>query len=116
MFRRSAADLKGASLRVHIAVVTGSVPVKNLAEQIDSDHSEVLLLEESDEADQDFLPSKSRSKSSRTVPDITAIQYTETDLNGSFPVSVLVDRAMHLSLKGPNIISKYFTVFKPDIL
>ncbi|XP_029699383.1 C2 domain-containing protein 3 isoform X2 [Takifugu rubripes] len=98
LFRRSAADLQGASLRVHITLVTGSV--KNLAEHIDSDHQEELLLEESEEADQDSLPSKSRSKSCRTVPDITALHHTETDLDGSFPVSVVVDRAMHLSLKG----------------
>lgn len=85
--------------------------MKNLAGDIDSDHQEELLLEDSEEADQLSLPSKARSKSSRTVPDITAHHHTETDLNGSFPVSVVVDRAMHLSLKG---LSKYFIVFEPD--
>lgn len=109
MFRRSAADLQGASLRVHITLVTGSV--NNLAEHIDCDHQEELLLEESEDPDQVSLPNKSQSKSCRTVPDITALHHTETDLDGSFPVSVVVDRAMHLSLKG---LSKYFTVFEPD--
>lgn len=81
--------------------------MKNLAEQMDSDSQEELLLEESEEADRDPLPSKSQSKSNRTVPDNTAVQHTETDLEKSFPASVVVDRAMHLSLKG---LSKYFTI------
>lgn len=85
--------------------------MKNLAEYIDSDQQEELLLEESEEADPVSLPSRSQSKSRRTVPDITALHHTESDLNGSFPVSVVVDRAMHLSLKG---LSKYFTVFEPE--
>lgn len=80
--------------------------MKNLAEQIDSDNQEELLLEDSEGADQDPLPSKSQSKSSWTAPD-----YTETDLENSFPASVVVDRAMHLSLKG---LSKY-CLFKPGI-
>lgn len=95
MFRRSAADLQGASVRVHITLITGSDPVKNLAEQMDSDHQEELSLEDSEETDQVPMP----SKSSRTVPDITAVLHTETDRGDSFPVSVVVDRAMHLSLK-----------------
>lgn len=85
--------------------------MKNLAEHRDSDHQEELLLEESEEADQVSLPSKSRSKSCRTFPDVTTLHHTETDLEGSFPVSVVVDQAMHLSLKG---LSKYFTVFEPE--
>lgn len=100
LFRRSAADLQGASLRVHITLVTGSVPVKNLAEQMDSNNQEEHLLDESEEAHQDLLPSKSQSKSNRMVPDNTAIPHTETDLEKSFPASVVVDRAMHLSIKG----------------
>ncbi|CAG08978.1 unnamed protein product, partial [Tetraodon nigroviridis] len=96
LFRRSAADLQGASLRVHITLATGSVPVKNLADEMDSDNQEELLLEESEEAAQDPLS----SKFNRSVPDTAAVQHTETDLEKSFPASVVVDRAMHLSLKG----------------
>lgn len=79
--------------------------MKNLAEQMDSDNQEELSLEESVEGDQDPLP----SKSNRTAPDNTAVQHTETDLEKSFPVSVVVDRAMHLSLKG---LSKIFLYLK----
>lgn len=70
---------------------------------MDSDNQEELSLEDSEEADQDPLP----SKSNRAVSDKTAVQHTETDLEKSFPASVVVDRAMHLSLKGP---SKYFSI------
>lgn len=109
LFRRSAADLQGASLRVHITFVTSSVPVKNLAGQMDSDNQEELSLDQSDEADQVPLPS---SKSSRTFPDIAAVQHTEMDLDESFPASVVVDQALHLSLKG---LSKYFSLYSVDI-
>lgn len=100
LFRRSAADLQGASLRVHITLATGFASVKNLSKQMDSGDQEELLQEDSEEADQDPSPRKSQSKSSRTAPDHTAVQHTETDLENSFPASVVVDRAMHLSLKG----------------
>lgn len=104
LFRRSAADLQGAflkvHLKVHITLATGFASVKNLSKQMDSGDQEELLLEDSEEADQEPSPRKSQSKSSRTAPDYTAVQHTETDLENSFPASVVVDRAMHLSLKG----------------
>lgn len=107
LFRRSAADLQGASLRVHITLVTDSVPVKNVAEEMDSDNQEELLLEESEEADRDSLSTKPQSKSNRSVADNTAVQHAQTEPETSFPASVVVDRAMHLSLKG---LSKYFSI------
>lgn len=100
LFRRTAADLQGASLRVHMTLVTASAPGKNLAEQMDSDHQEELLQQELEEADQEPFPNKAESKSNRTVSNSTAAKHTETDLEKSFPASVVVDRAMHLSLKG----------------
>lgn len=111
MFRRSAADLQGASLRVHMTLATGFASVKDLAEQMDSEDQEELLLEDSDEADQDPSPRKSQSKPSRTASDYTAVQHTETEQEDSFPASVVVDRAMHLSLKG---LSEYSLV-KPGV-
>ena len=105
LFRRSAADLQGAALRVHITLTAGSVPVEV---QVDSDSQEELLLEEVEAPDRAASPpatpkksqSKHRSKSCRTTPDVTSVQHTEMSTDESLPVTVAVDRAMHLNLKG----------------
>ncbi|KAM9358901.1 C2 domain-containing protein 3 [Symphorus nematophorus] len=111
LFRRSAADLQGAALRVHITLTAGLVPEEVSAgadHQVDSDSQQELFSEEVEAADgAPSLPStpkmsqsKHKSKSSRTTPDITSMQHTEMSLDESFPVTVAVDRAMHLNLKG----------------
>uniref|UniRef100_A0A3B4ZGR1 C2 domain containing 3 centriole elongation regulator n=1 Tax=Stegastes partitus TaxID=144197 RepID=A0A3B4ZGR1_9TELE len=66
LFRRSAADLQGAALRVHITLTAGSDPRGVSGGE--------LLLEEA--------------------------EHIETSTDESFPVTVAVDRAMHLDLKG----------------
>uniref|UniRef100_A0A3B4ZJX8 C2 domain containing 3 centriole elongation regulator n=1 Tax=Stegastes partitus TaxID=144197 RepID=A0A3B4ZJX8_9TELE len=110
LFRRSAADLQGAALRVHITLTAGSDPrgVSGGADtQLDSDSQEELLLEEAEAADRVPSPTTPRktftkhmNKSSRSTPDITSVQHIETSTDESFPVTVAVDRAMHLDLKG----------------
>lgn len=108
LFRRSAADLQGAALRVHITLTAGSVPVEvPVGVQVDSDSQEELLLEEVEAADRALSPatpkksqSRHKNKSSRTTPDITSVQHTEMSTDESLPVTVAVDRAMHLNLKG----------------
>ncbi|RVE65068.1 hypothetical protein OJAV_G00131770 [Oryzias javanicus] len=108
LFMRSAADLQGAALRVHITLAAGSAPAEEDV-HIDSDSQEDLSLEEVEEADQVPSPRSPRrsltqkgqnNKSLRTTPDITSAQHTETSIEDSFPVTVSVDRAMHLNLKG----------------
>ncbi|XP_022063857.2 C2 domain-containing protein 3 isoform X1 [Acanthochromis polyacanthus] len=112
LFRRSAADLQGAALRVHITMTAGSDPREVSAgadTQLDSDSLEELLLEEAEAADRvpspttprkTYTQSKHRNKSSRATPDITSVQHIEASIDESFPVTVAVDRAMHLNLKG----------------
>lgn len=108
LFRRSAADLQGAALRVHITLTAGSIPAEDSARvetQVDSDSQEELLSEEVEAAaSSPTTPKKSQSKhknkSSRTTPDISSVQHTERSMEESFPVTVAVDRAMHLNLKG----------------
>lgn len=111
LFMRSAADLQGAALRVHITSSDGSVPTKSSAPrgtQVDSDAEEEILLEEVEEADSSpSSPRKSsptqsthRSKPPRETPDLTSVHHTELSVEDSFPVTVAVDRAMHLNLKG----------------
>ncbi|CAI5693179.1 unnamed protein product [Oreochromis niloticus] len=112
LFRRSAADLEGAALRVHITLTGGSDPGEIPAgaeTQVDSDSQEELLSEDMEERDQVPSPStlrkssaqsKHKYKSSRATPDISSVQHTEQSTDESFPVTVTVDRAMHLNLKG----------------
>ncbi|XP_040901590.1 C2 domain-containing protein 3 isoform X2 [Toxotes jaculatrix] len=111
LFRRSAADLQGAALRVHITLTAGSVPREvsvGADTQVDSDSLEELLSEEVETADRPPSPTtpkkctqnRHKNKSSRTTPDISCVQHTEMSMDESFPVTVTVDRAMHLNLKG----------------
>ncbi|XP_056296608.1 C2 domain-containing protein 3 isoform X3 [Pseudoliparis swirei] len=113
LFRRSAADLQGAALRVHITLTASSVPVEVAAvpagvdPQMDSDSQEEILsekIEAADGASSIAAPNTSQSRpkntSSRTPPDITSVQHTGTSMDESFPVTIEVDRAMHLNLKG----------------
>ncbi|XP_030600293.1 C2 domain-containing protein 3 isoform X2 [Archocentrus centrarchus] len=112
LFRRSAADLQGAALRVHITLRAGSylgeIPAGGET-QVDSDSQEELLSEDIEAEDQVPSPStlrksstqsKHKYKSSRATPDTSSVQHTETSTGESFPVTVTVDRAMHLNLKG----------------
>ncbi|XP_062275677.1 C2 domain-containing protein 3 isoform X3 [Scomber scombrus] len=111
LFRRSATDLRGAALRVHITLTAVCDPRKTSAEAdklVDSD-SQGEMEEEMEAADgaplfttpkQPRTQSKHQHKSSRTTPDITSLQHTEMSVDESFPVTVAVDRAMHLNLKG----------------
>uniref|UniRef100_A0A3Q3GKW4 C2 domain containing 3 centriole elongation regulator n=1 Tax=Labrus bergylta TaxID=56723 RepID=A0A3Q3GKW4_9LABR len=109
LFRRSAADLQGAALRVHITLTVGLVPMEvpaGVDAQVDSDSQAELLPEETEAANRTPSPEKSRTqsrhknKSTRATPDFPSVQHTETSLDESFPVTVTVDSAMHLNLKG----------------
>lgn len=112
LFMRSAADLQGAALRVHIILTAGSVPANMLAEcdaQVDSDSQEEVSLQEVDVTDHDrssdshkksHTPSRQKGKSFRVTPDITSVHHAELTADESFSVTVAVDRAMHLNLKG----------------
>ncbi|XP_013880674.1 C2 domain-containing protein 3 [Austrofundulus limnaeus] len=112
LFMRSAADLQGAALRVHIVLTAGSVPANTLAEcdtQVDSDSQEELSLQEVEVTDHDrssgshgksHTPSRQKGGSFRATPDITSVHRAELTVDESFSVTVAVDRAMHLNLKG----------------
>lgn len=112
LFKRSASDLQGAALRVHITLTAGCVPGKTSAvadKQVASDIQGELSSDEMEAEDRAPSPatpkrpcaqSKHKHKSSRTTPDITSLQHTEISLDESFPVTVAVDSAMHLNLKG----------------
>lgn len=119
MFRRSAADLQGAALRVHITLTANVFHVENGAvSQMDSDNQGELFLSEGErEADQAATvttPKQTQSrqnyKSASATPDITSVQHTDVSMDESFPVIVAVDRAMHLNLKG-ELVREIFSFF-----
>lgn len=118
MFRRSAADLQGAALRVHITLTANVFHVENGAvSQMDSDNQGELLSEGEREEDQAATvttpkqtQSRQNNKSSSATPDITSVQHTDLSMDESFPVIVAVDRAMHLNLKG-ELIREIFPFF-----
>lgn len=108
LFMRSAADLQGAALRVHIILTAVSVPTNTLTE-CDSDDQEEVSLQEVEATDHDpssdthrkpNTQSRLTGKSSRPTPDLTSVRHSEVTVDDSFSVTVAVDRAMHLNLKG----------------
>lgn len=113
LFRRSAADLQGAALRVHIALTTGPLHEEawtapaGVDLQVDSDSQEEPSSEKVEAADRAPSPTTPktsprghRNKSSRSTPHIASGQHTGMNEDDSFPVTIAVDQAMHLNLKG----------------
>lgn len=113
LFKPSAADLGGATLRVHITVTTVSVPHTPLARPL----TEVeVQLSSSGEEEEDKGPSPTQSP----TPDgpsrqccASNRQKTKSGLSSSvitsdntFTATVSVERAMHLSLKGKIMLQK----------
>ncbi|XP_054649779.1 C2 domain-containing protein 3 isoform X3 [Dunckerocampus dactyliophorus] len=98
LFRRSAIDLQGAALRVHISLTLGCVPTVE-DDQADSDSQEETLLEAPESAHHTPPPSPPNITCSET-PDVAVPQPAKISEEESFPVDVAVERAMHLTLKG----------------
>ncbi|XP_037324188.2 C2 domain-containing protein 3 isoform X1 [Pungitius pungitius] len=113
LFRRSAADLQGAALRVHIVLTTGSFHEEartapaGVDPQVDSDSQEEPSSQKMEAADRASSPSTPKTsqrghknKSSRSTPDTASMQHTGMNEDDSFPVTIAVHQAMHLNLKG----------------
>lgn len=128
LFRRSAADLQGAAVRVHITGVFTEEDWDASARPMDPDSEgerlpegaelipegaeliaeDTNLMSEEAEAE-DPTPStetpketeaKPDCKTTRATPDFTAVQGAAVTEDESFPVTVAVDQAMHLNLNG----------------
>ncbi|XP_052473084.1 C2 domain-containing protein 3-like [Carassius gibelio] len=95
LFKRSAVNLSGAALRVHLTVTTDSVPHEPPS-------SEELNSSVEDEEDGGFpttaLSRPSQSPSKQLITDAPPSKEISND--ETFIASITVDRAMHLSLKG----------------
>uniref|UniRef100_A0A5F8H9Y7 C2 domain containing 3 centriole elongation regulator n=1 Tax=Monodelphis domestica TaxID=13616 RepID=A0A5F8H9Y7_MONDO len=118
VFGRSASDLSGAALRVHV-VVTAERSVSfqpwpahqpNCNEYSSNSDSEKIPSQQDPEDPENQSdskkPSYSEGPSTKSVP----IEADIVDLEGTFAVTVLVERAMHLSLKGSPLTERNVTV------
>ncbi|XP_056138770.1 C2 domain-containing protein 3 [Lampris incognitus] len=112
LFRRSAQDLQGAALRVHISLTTDSRPEQfslrvdhqedfNSEEELSSREAEILEQGSSPTAAsrQSCTQNTHKTKSPRSLDEADS-QHKEISMKESIPVTITVDRAMHLSLKG----------------
>ncbi|KAK6296719.1 hypothetical protein J4Q44_G00328610 [Coregonus suidteri] len=110
LFRRSAPDLSGAALRVHITLTPGSLPEEQTPGGGDSQDQEDCDSQREEEeggqggpsstaavSRQSGTPSRHQTKSSMSVE---PSQPCEVSMEDTFTVTITVDRAMHLSLKG----------------
>ncbi|ROL49948.1 C2 domain-containing protein 3 [Anabarilius grahami] len=98
LFKRSAVNLGGAAVRVHITVITDSVPHELQAiEELNSSG------EEEEEEGLPNIQSQSQSPSKQLIKSaVRSDSPPSKELNNedTFTANVTVDRAMHLSLKG----------------
>ncbi|XP_077422726.1 C2 domain-containing protein 3 isoform X2 [Vanacampus margaritifer] len=94
LFRRSAADLQGAALRVHISLTTGCSPTVE-DHPVESDSQEEDLIEEQ------APPTPPQTTQSQTTQDVALSQPDEIiNDDESFPVTLAVHRAKNLSQNG----------------
>ncbi|XP_030880804.1 C2 domain-containing protein 3 [Leptonychotes weddellii] len=110
LFGRNASNLSGAALRVHV-VLSSPSPYPGPAPEMDSvdcsSHSESEQFpRRNDEIQLSPSPGHRKSPASTQVPcknttrEICPAEEGPAKLDGTFAVSILVERAMHLSLKG----------------
>ncbi|XP_023557885.1 C2 domain-containing protein 3 isoform X5 [Octodon degus] len=111
LFGRNASNLSGAALRVHV-VLSSHSPHAEPTQELDSvdcsSHSESEQLPRGRPEEMQPFPPRDHEKSSASaqVPggsgpaEVCLAQEDPAELDGTFAVSILVERAMHLSLKG----------------
>ncbi|XP_051004997.1 C2 domain-containing protein 3 [Acomys russatus] len=120
LFGRNASDLSGAALRVHVALSPLSSHAEPTCEQDSMDcssHSESEQLPRKNDELQlsppcvlQKSPTSTQVHCSSTAADVRPTQDAPPELDGSFAVSILVERAMHLSLKGSPLTERKVSV------
>lgn len=116
LFGRNASNLAGAALRVHV-VLSSPSPHPGPAPELDSvdcsSHSESEQFpRRNDEIPLSPSPAHQKSPASTHVPcnttkEVSPAEESPATLDGTFAVSILVERAMHLSLKGRYELKRY---------
>ncbi|XP_014645803.1 PREDICTED: C2 domain-containing protein 3 isoform X1 [Ceratotherium simum simum] len=120
LFGRNASNLSGAALRVHVVLSSLSPhpgPTHELDSMDCSSHSESEQLpRRNDEIQLSLSPGHQKSPSSTQVPcnsttaEVCPAQEGPTELDGTFAVSILVERAVHLSLKGSPLTERKVSI------
>ncbi|XP_027629944.1 C2 domain-containing protein 3 isoform X1 [Tupaia chinensis] len=120
LFGRNASDLSGAALRVHV-VLSSLSPHTEPTHELDSldcsSHSESEQLpsrgdkiQPSPPSDHQKPPASTQVPCNCTTAEVSLAQEGPTELDGTFAVSILVERAMHLSLKGSPLTERRVSV------
>ncbi|XP_077819905.1 C2 domain-containing protein 3 isoform X2 [Macaca mulatta] len=113
LFGRNASNLSGAALRVHVVLSSLSShlePTHELdsmdcsshseSEQLPRRNDEVQLSPPEEVSGHQKSPASTQVPCSSTTAEVCLTQEGPAELDGTFAVSILVERAMHLSLKG----------------
>ncbi|XP_022449488.1 C2 domain-containing protein 3 isoform X1 [Delphinapterus leucas] len=120
LFGRNASNLSGAALRVHVVLSSLSShpgPTNELdsmdcsspseSEQLPRGNDELQL---SPPHDHQKSPASTQVPCSSTTAEVCLAQEGPTALDGTFAVSILVERAMHLSLKGSPLTQRKVSI------
>ncbi|KAL4697613.1 hypothetical protein H8959_003311 [Pygathrix nigripes] len=123
LFGRNASNLSGAALRVHVVLSSLSShlePTHELDSMDCSSHSESEQLpRRNDEVQLSPLeevschqksPASTQVPCSSTTAEVCLTQEGPAELDGTFAVSILVERAMHLSLKGSPLTERKVSI------
>ncbi|XP_028626472.1 C2 domain-containing protein 3 [Grammomys surdaster] len=107
LFGRNASDLSGAALRIHVVLSPHTEPTRELDSMDCSSHSESEQLPRKSSELQlsppralQTSPTSTQVHGNSAAAEVCPAQEGPSELDGTFAVSILVERAMHLSLKG----------------
>uniref|UniRef100_A0A8C8RYZ5 C2 domain containing 3 centriole elongation regulator n=1 Tax=Pelusios castaneus TaxID=367368 RepID=A0A8C8RYZ5_9SAUR len=115
VFRRNASNLAGAAIRVHITLASPCariISTRGFDCAEDVSNSEDEGAEKVPDTGQQVLRSRNHklNSTSSEIPGVKPAEEANTqDLENTFPVTVLVERAMHLSLKGSPLTERDVT-------
>ncbi|XP_036114510.1 C2 domain-containing protein 3 isoform X14 [Molossus molossus] len=120
LFGRNASNLSGAALRIHVVLSSLSPhpgPTHELDSMDCSSHSESEQLpRRNGEIQLSLPPGHQKSPSctqvlcNSTTAEVYSAQEGPAELDGTFAVSILVERAMHLSLKGSPLTERKVSI------
>ncbi|XP_036043231.1 C2 domain-containing protein 3 isoform X2 [Onychomys torridus] len=117
LFGRNAPDLSGAALRVHVALSPHTEPTRELDSMDCSSHSESEQLpSKKDELHLSLpcvlqkSPASTPVRCTSTAAEVCPTHEGPPECDGTFAVSILVERAMHLSLKGSPLTERKVSI------
>ncbi|XP_029411745.1 C2 domain-containing protein 3 isoform X2 [Nannospalax galili] len=120
LFGRNASDLSGAALRVHVVlspVSPHTEPTHELDSMDYSSHSESEQCPRRNDEIQlsppnglQKSPASTQIPCNNTTAEVCPAQEGSPELDGTFTVSILVERAMHLSLKGSPLTERKVSI------